>query len=131
EVRCRPTLSRPPQPVALPIGVQQFRGVPSIMERVIFGADSELLELILTSGHWTGTYQELLSLVQGRSLFPHRLSPLRDAIDLVHASVYTTIKMTKFSHSPPICGGAVEIGVIPPDGHFRWVRHQAWDAAIE
>jgi hypothetical protein len=56
--------------------------------------------------------------------------PIREAIDWVHASIYATIKMMKFSHLPPVCGGPVEIAVITTDKKFRWVRHKRFDAAI-
>ena len=56
--------------------------------------------------------------------------PIREAIDWVHASIYTTIQAMKFSHLAPVCGGPVEIAVITTDRPFRWVRHKRLDAAL-
>lgn len=56
--------------------------------------------------------------------------PIREAIDWVYASIYTTIKTMKFSHMAPVCGGPVEIAVITTDRLFRWVRHKRFDTAI-
>ncbi len=58
------------------------------------------------------------------------LLPIREAIDWVHASIYTTFKTMKFSHMAPVCGGAIEIAVATTDRKFRWVRHKEFDAAI-
>jgi hypothetical protein len=56
--------------------------------------------------------------------------PIREAIDWLHASIYTTIKTMKFSHMTSVCGGSVEIAVITTDRRFRWVRHKGFDSAI-
>jgi hypothetical protein len=56
--------------------------------------------------------------------------PIRDAIDFVHSSIYSTIKALKFSQFPQVCGGPIEIAVITSDRPFRWVRHKRFDAAI-
>lgn len=56
---------------------------------------------------------------------------LRDAIDFAHACIYSTIKGMKFSNFFQVCGGPIELAVISTDRKFRWVRHKAWDAAID
>lgn len=114
----------------LPFGETGFWGVPNIIRRMLLGIDPDLYSAILTSGRWTGTPGDLSSLVhQGRLILPGIL-PLRDAIDWVHSSVYSTIKAMKFSQLAPICGGPVEIAVITTDRPFRWVCHKRLDAAI-
>lgn len=115
----------------LQVGDLKLWGAPNVMERILFGVDQELVNLILNSGHWTGTPADLLGLIQSRSMLPRTLLPLRDAIDWVFTSVYTTIKAMKFSQVPLTCGGPVEVAAITADRNFRWVRHKPLDAAIE
>ena len=92
--------------------------------------DPDLFDRILRSGKWTGTPEELFGLVeQGRLGLPRHL-PLREAIDWVHASIYTTIKAMKFSHLAHVCGGPIEVAVITSDRRFRWVCHKRLDEAI-
>lgn len=115
---------------ALQVGSSNFWGCPNLIERLIYGIDEGLFAAIRDSGKWTGTPQELVELVA-----PHRLSqpfdlPIREAIDWVFTSIYTTNQAMKFSHLPPVCGGPVEVAVISTDRPFRWVRHKRLDAAI-
>jgi hypothetical protein len=56
--------------------------------------------------------------------------PIREAIDFIHACIYSTIKALKFSSLSQICGGPIELAAITTDRSFRWVRHKQWDAAI-
>ena len=64
------------------------------------------------------------------SCAPPGVLPIREAIDWVHASIYTTIKGIKFSRFDPVCGGPIEVAVITTDRRFRWVRHKGLDAAM-
>ena len=125
-----PTLAAPGQPGDLPLGTTKFWGCPGLLERLMFGIDLSLAQSIMQSGHWSGTTQDLLALVQPYQLIQPGALPIREAIDLVHASIYTTIKAMKFSHLERACGGPVEIAVITTDRPFRWVRHKGLDAAI-
>jgi hypothetical protein len=100
------------------------------MERLIYGIDPRLFESILNSGRWNGSQQDLAALVHPFILQTIALLPIREAIDWVHASVYATIKMMRYSQLDPLCGGPVEVAVITADRPFRWVRHKALDAAI-
>lgn len=86
-------------PIAL--GTTRFWGWPSLIERLLYGIDNFLLQTILQSGKWQGTQKDLFDLI-----FPHCLGqplhlPIREAVDWVHASIYTTIKTMKFSHLAP------------------------------
>src|SRR5262245_53617906 len=117
-------------PVALSVGVPQFWGAPNVVDRMIFGIDGMLFTEILNSGKWTGTVNDLASLVNSRRFYQPGDLPLREAVDWVYASVFTTIKAFKFSHLDPFCGGPVELAVISTDRPFRWVRHKNFDAAI-
>lgn len=116
-------------PVALPINNWGFWGAPNLLLRVIRGADPDLIADIMKSGKWTGTQAELDALVQSHNL-GHPILPLREAIDFVHASIYTVIKAMKFSEKQQICGGPVELAVITTDRPFRWVRHKRMDEAL-
>ena len=102
---------------------------PKMFQRLIQGCDDALKADILSSGHWTGTIQDLNALVANHAL-SHPIVPIRDAIDFVHACITSTIKAFKFSSMAPICGGPIELAVITTDRDFRWVKHKTWDAAI-
>ena len=130
EITFDPTLTSPKPPDPLTIGTAKFWGCPNIIHRLLYGVDFSILDAIEQSGKWTGTTDELIALV-----LPHRLAqpldlPIREAIDWIHASIYTTIQAMKFSHLAPVCGGPVEVAVVTTDRPFRWVRHKRLDAAI-
>ncbi len=130
EITFDPTQTSPKPPDPLTIGTAKFWGCPNIIYRLLYGVDFSILEAIEQSGKWTGSTDELIALV-----LPHRLAqpfdlPIREAIDWVFASIYTTIQAMKFSHLAPVCGGPVEVAVITTDRPFRWVRHKRLDAAI-
>ena len=119
-----------PTPQRMPPAGWGFWGAPNMIQRLIHGADDGLKENVLNSGKWTGTRAELDSLVMQSALaHPHNV-PIRDAIDFVHACIFSTIKAFKFSSLSQICGGPIELAVITTDRPFRWVRHKSWDVAI-
>ena len=106
-----------------------FWGAPNMIQRLLFGCDDRFKDSVLASGKWTGTRADLDALSAQHQL-AHPIIPIRDAIDFVHAFIYSTIKAFKFSNYSQICGGPVELAVITTDRKFRWVRHKEWDAAI-
>lgn len=114
-----------------PVEVQQYNfwGAPNMIHRLIHGWDSGIKTAILSSGKWSGKEADLNSLLSNFTL-GHPMLPIRDAIDFVHACIYSTIKAMKFSSFNQICGGPVELAVITSDRKFRWVWHKNWDAAI-
>lgn len=114
----------------VPQGSPRFWGWPSLINRLIYGIDERVYEAILRSEKWTGTPEDLIGLVWPETLVQARDMPIREAVDWVHASIYTTIKAMKFSHLAPVCGGPIEIAVITADRPFRWVRHKQFDEAI-
>jgi hypothetical protein len=129
EIRYEPTLASPSiRPLA--IGRPRFWGVPNLINRLLTGIDPDLFAAILQSGLWAGSQADLLALVSRHRLTQLAALPIREAIDWIHASVYTTIKAVKFSQLAPTCGGPVEIAVVTTDRPFRWVRHKTLDAAI-
>ncbi len=130
EMLYAPTMTRPPSPNPLSIASPRFWGCPNLIERLMYGLDSALYTAILQSDKWNGTSQELFDLAAEHFLSQPRHLPIREAIDWVHASIYTTIKMMKFSHMPPVCGGPVELAVVTTDRPFRWVHHKRFDAAV-
>jgi hypothetical protein len=82
-------------------------------------------------GAWLARrYAELAQVLLSQSLGQPYDLPLREAIDWVHASIYTTIKAMKFSHWKPYCGGPIEVAAISTDRRFRWVRHKNFGAAL-
>jgi hypothetical protein len=130
EIIFDPHAGAAPAPKQLPPLSYKFWGVPKLVQRLIFGADEDLKKAILASGKWNGTEPELVSLLEKQRL-GHHLLPIRDAVDFVHTCIYSTIKAMKFSSFFQICGGPIELAVITSDRRFRWVRHKAWDSAID
>jgi hypothetical protein len=128
EIVFKPTLTAKPVPVQRALGAA-FWGAPNMIQRLIMGGDDGLKESVMKSGKWTGTRPELDALVSQHAL-AHPIVPIRDAIDFVHACIYSTIKAFKFSNLSQICGGPIELAVITTDRPFRWVRHKEFDAAI-
>jgi len=130
EIIFGPLLKSQPMPNRLRSGAPMYWGCQYLIERVIFGMDAMLFDRIVRSGKWGGTAQELFDLVKGGLLTPPSELPVREAIDLVYAEIYTTIKAMKFSHLAPVCGGPIEIAVVTTDRPFRWVCHKELSQAI-
>jgi len=130
EILFYPTLTTAPTTAALASGSTKFWGVPNLISRLLYGIDEQLFRAILASGKWTGGHKDLGDLVSNCMLAQPKDLPLREAIDWVYASIYTTIKGLKFSHLAPVCGGPIEVAVISSDRPFRWVRHKRLDEAI-
>lgn len=107
-----------------------FWGMPAFAERLIYGADSQLAAVLLKSGKWSGTDEELFDLLASRQLIHPDLLPLREAVDWIHTVIQTTIKAIKFAKQPHFCGGPIEIAVVTSDRPFRWVLHKGLDSAI-
>ncbi|HYD86770.1 MAG TPA: hypothetical protein VEA80_04800 [Vitreimonas sp.] len=118
-------------PTASPIAMleYEFWGAPNMIRRLLYGADDETRNVILHSGHWTGSDADLDAVLAQQRL-AHPIIPLRDVVDFVHSCIFSTIKGLKFSHMPQICGGPIELAVVSSDRNFRWVRHKNWDAAV-
>lgn len=130
EIEFGPDRSAVPRPVQLPMGQPIFRGVPMLIDRMLYGIDLELFDVIAASPSWSGGPSELAKLVQPFLLGQPAMLPLRDAIDWIYSCIHSTIKGVKFSPLPPICGGPVEIAVVTTDRPFRWVKHKNLDAAV-
>jgi hypothetical protein len=127
EIIFNPSLAAAPTPKSVPrVG---FWGAPNMIQRLIMGGDDDLKNSLMKSPQWTGTRAELDALMLQHTL-AHPIIPIRDAIDFVHACIYSTIKAYKFSSLSQICGGPIELAVITTDRPFRWVRHKEWDAAV-
>lgn len=129
EVLFEPQLTAPPIPDPLPIGSYRFKGAPNMTQRLLYGCDDGVKMAILNSPHWTGSGQDLETLLAQHRL-EHPIVPLRDAVDFIHSSISSTIKAFKFSSLSQICGGPIELAVISADRDFRWVRHKEWDSAV-
>jgi hypothetical protein len=117
------------KPLPAQFTLWNFAGIPNMIKRLIFGYDDEVKLDLLGSGKWTGSSVELDTLPAQHQLVTAML-PIREAIDFIHACIYSTIKAMKFSSLAQACGGPIEIAVITTDRRFRWVRHKEWDAAI-
>jgi hypothetical protein len=126
----QPTDTAPPTASPLAPGQFSFWGAPNMIERLIWGRDSQLRVDIKASGKWGGTDPEL-DVLLNKHFLAHGPLPIRDAIDFVHACIYSTIKGIKFSNLPQTCGGPIELAVITTDRNFRWVKHKSFDEAVE
>lgn len=130
EVQFGPMLTNAPTPQSIGPGHTRFWGCPNLIERLIYGIDGHLFAGIVSSDKWTGTQDDLYGLVSQNMLAQPLDLPLREAVDWVYSSIYTTIKAMKFSHLAPVCGGPIEVAVVTSDRPFRWVRHKELDEAI-
>jgi len=130
EIGFTPSQASHSQPNELGPGATRFWGCPNLVERLLYGLDYAMFARILSSGKWSGTQDELYQLVEEGALGQPLDLPLREAIDWVYASIYTTIKAMKFSHLEAVCGGPIEVAVITSDRPFRWVRHKRLGEAI-
>lgn len=131
EILFEPSMNAAPVPKGIPLSNTRFWGCPNLISRILYGIDERLFSAILSSGKWSGMPDDLFKLVSDAMLAQPADLPLREAVDWVYASIYTTIKGMKFSHLAPVCGRPIEIGVITSDRLFRWVRHKQLDEAIE
>jgi hypothetical protein len=130
ELEFAPTDTAVPAPIALPMGQAIFRGVPSLVSRILYGIDPGLFDAIVASPHWAGGEKGLADVIEPFVLGQPPMLPLRDAIDWIYSCIQGTIKGVKFSPWAPMCGGPVEIAVVTSDRPFRWIRHKSLDAAI-
>jgi len=111
-------------------GTPYFWGCPNLIERVLRGTDFQTASRISNSPHWQGSFRDLLQILEQSRLGRPMDLPLREAIDWMHASIYTTIKTMKFSHLEPLCGGPIEIAAVTSDRPFRWVCHKRLSEAV-
>ena len=132
ELEFLPTDTTVPAPIQLPMGEAIFRGVPSLVSRMLYGIDPALFDAIAASPHWTGGEKGLADVVEPFVLGQPPMLPLRDAIDWIYSCIQsTTQRGEEFSPWAPMCGGSVEIAVITStDRPAQMVRHKSLDAAV-
>ncbi len=126
-----PTQVAPPNPEPMGMGDLRFWGWPALVNRIALGFDPDLLGMVLASGKWSGTPQELFQIMSQKNLKLPRIMPIRDAIELTYSMIDATIKTLKFSHLPHICGGPIEVALLRTDRPFRWVTHKSFTAALD
>lgn len=127
EINLNPQLRS--QPVALKVERLKHFGNDDVVSRIIGVFSDEIKRSILTSPFWTGDEEELNKILSNMKLDRPDMT-IRDAIDFVHYTIYSTIKATKFSTRDKDCGGPIELAVITTDRNFRWVQHKNWNSAI-
>ena len=118
------------QPISRRIGGIHHFGKDDVISRIFGVYDDEIKESITNSPFWSGNKKDLDKILKNLQLTSPPMT-IRDAIDFVHFSIYSTIKATKFSTRDNDCGGPIEIAVITTDRKFRWVKHKTWDSAID
>jgi hypothetical protein len=126
-----PTQTGPPNPQPVKMGDLLFWGWPALVNRMALGFDPDILGMIIGSGKWSGTPQELFQVMSQKALKLPRIMPLRDAIELSYSMIDATIKTMKFSHLPHTCGGPIEIALRRTDRPFKWVTHKSFTAALD
>jgi hypothetical protein len=116
---------------AFPTKIERFKhfGKDDIVSRILGIFDDEVKDEIVKSPHWSGEKSDLDTIISAMKLDPPPMT-MRDSIDFVHFSIYSTIKATKFSTRDKDCGGPIELAVITTDRNFRWVQHKGWNSAI-
>lgn len=124
-----PNLTAAPAPQVMQMQQCYWFGVPNLILRLLNGYDNNIVPAVMSSGKWSGTEAELRAILDLNGL-AHPILPIRDAIDFVYTSIYSTIKAMKFSTMSQVCGGPIELAVVTSDRNFRWVRHKSWDSAI-
>ena len=117
------------QPTAVKIQKLQHFGNDEVVSRIIGVFSDEIISAIKESGYWTGDQKDIEQVLATLKLERPDMT-MRDAIDFVHFTIYSTIKATKFSVRDKDCGGPIELAVITTDRKFRWVNHKTWDSAI-
>lgn len=117
------------QPPAAKIQRLKHFGNSNIVSRIIGAFDEDIKKAILLSGYWNGDKDDLEGVLANLKLERPDMT-IRDAIDFVHYTIYSTVKATKFSTRDKDCGGPIELAVITTDRKFRWVKHKSWDSAI-
>lgn len=130
ELAFKPDLTGAPSPIEVLRDKPAFWGVRNVMNRLLKGIDQDAFAALLASGGWKGTQADLENVLRPFEMgVGHRL-PLRDAVDWIYSSIFTTIKSLKFSGIPMVCGGPIEIGAITADRKFRWICHKGLDQAL-
>jgi 20S proteasome alpha/beta subunit len=117
------------QPVAQKVERLRHFGNDDVVSRIIGVFSDEIKRSILNSTFWTGDDRDLNNILANMKLDRPDMT-IRDAIDFVHYTIYSTIKATKFSTRDKDCGGPIELAVITTDRKFRWVQHKDWNSAI-
>jgi hypothetical protein len=114
-------------------------GIPNIFNRLMIGFDDSLpttLRENLRVGLGNpANFDQVFDVAFANTASRLPLSgqpnlPMREAIDFVHTSIYTTVKFFKFSLGIHFCGGPAEVGFVSTDRPFRWVTHKEFDSAI-
>ncbi len=112
----------------LPPGRLQVATGGELFCRLYKGYDVRLKAALAATGMDPAAFDALVADFEIKA--PLAVLPLRDAIDLVHFLVYSTIKYHRFVSAFTMIGGAVEIAVITADRGFRWIVHKSLQDSI-
>jgi hypothetical protein len=115
-------------PQKVRVGTPCLRGAPNMLTRMVNGIDGQITDDIRRSGKWIGSDDELNALTSAYS-YEAPFLPMRDMLDFVYSTIWSTIKAMKFSHFPKMIGGPVEVGFITVDRRWRWSHHKGWNSA--
>ncbi|WP_191564707.1 hypothetical protein [Janibacter melonis] len=102
-------------------------GQPEAIARLFMGVDSRMPQVLeealgVPSDQSAAVTQVLQQHLQAPVL--HEAMPFKDALDLAHFMVETTIKMTRFMPGAATVGGPIEVAGITKHEGFKWVQRK-------
>jgi hypothetical protein len=117
-----PTLLRPAAECGFTVG-----GQPETISRLILGVDPRMAQVLEQGLGVDPSQSEAAAAVIQQHLQAPVVAdamPFKDAVDLAHFLVDTTIKMTRFLPGPATVGGPIEIAGITKHEGFKWVSRK-------
>lgn len=125
------------QPDGSCVGAEQVRpatesgfnvgGQPEAIARLFMGVDPRLQQVLEESlGVPPDQSGPIVQVIQEQLMAPVLFDamPFKDALDLAHFMVETTVKMTRFTPGPAKVGGPIEVAGITKHEGFKWVKRK-------
>jgi hypothetical protein len=100
-------------------------GITDAITRLHWGRDDALL--VDVAKHCNTSVEDIKNIMD-RYQYPVFFDgmPLQDAVDYAAYLVNVVIGRFRFVVGAPLCGGAVEVAVVTPDG-LTWIRRRTWE----
>lgn len=117
-----PFLVRPLDECGFTVG-----GQPETIARLILGVDPRMAQVLEQGlGVDPSQSQQAAAVIQQHLQAPvvADAMPFKDALDLAHFLVETTIKMTRFMPGPATVGGPIEVAGITKHEGFKWIARK-------
>ncbi|MFB5761016.1 hypothetical protein [Paenibacillus medicaginis] len=103
-----------------------WSGAPEAISRLVLGYSENFPNVLLMSGvepEQVGKIMRVASEVVQAPIFIPAM-PIKDAIDIAHFLVDTTIKYVKYNPGPNTVGGPIEIAAITKHEGFKWITRK-------